>query len=124
MIMLPYKMIADLMMSNGEYNFLIVCRTPRQADIIYNWFVQNIDGGITIHLSRQHGYIENKKNVLHIRINSEHIGRGWRPHLIIADVTVNQSEMRAISGYGFPALIRDMDWEVAGLKQDLELNKE
>ena len=57
MIMLPYKMIADLMMSNGEYNFLIVCRTPRQADIIYNWFVQNIDGGITIHLSRQHGYI-------------------------------------------------------------------
>ena len=41
MIILPYKMIADLMMSNGEYNFLIVCRTPRQVDIIYNWFAQN-----------------------------------------------------------------------------------
>lgn len=124
MIISPYKIIADLMMSNGEYSILIVCRTPRQADIAYSWFVQNIDGDKTMHLSRRNGYIGNKKNILHIKINSENIGRGRQPHLIIADFTVNLSEMSAISGYGFPPLIRDMDWEVAGLKQDLELNKE
>lgn len=123
MIILPYKMIADLMMSDGEYNFLIVCRTPRQAEIVYNWFIQNIDDGKTTHLSREHGYIGNKKNVLYIKTNSENIGRGRWPHLIIADITANDSVMRAISFYGFPPLIKDMDWEVAGLEQDLVLNK-
>ena len=123
MIIDQYKLIADLMMSNGEYNFLIICRTPRQTDIVYNWFAQNINGDKTIHLNRPTGYIGNKKNVLHIKTNSENVGRGRRPHLVIADVTVNESEMRAISGYGFPPLIRDMDWEVAGLEQDLMLNK-
>lgn len=123
MIINQYKLIADLMMSDGEYNFLIVCRTPRQTDIVYNWFVQNIDGNKTMHLSRQHGYIGNKKNVLYIKTNSENIGRGRRPHLIIADITTDELVMRATSIYGFPPLIKDMDWEVAGLEQDLMLNK-
>lgn len=58
-----------------------------------------------------------------LKPNVENIGRGRRPHLIIADVTVNQPEMRAISYHGFPPLIRDMDWNVAELEQDLMLNK-
>lgn len=127
-IVLPtYKLIADLMMSDGMYNFLIICRTLQQIETIYSWYYNyfkenQADKDSTYKASKLGGYIRYKNNVLQIRTFSNGDAlRGCKPHLIIADLTVNVPEVRAISDCGFPPLIRDMDWDVAILEQDLML---
>lgn len=122
-IVLPtYKMIADLMMSDGMYNFLIICRTLQQTDTIYHWYFNYFKENKVskYQVSKLRGYIRYKNNALQIRtFSNENALRGYKPHLIIADLTVNEPEVRAISHYGFPPLFTDMDWDVAILEQDL-----
>lgn len=102
MIMFPYKMINDIMMSNGGYSILIVCKTQQQANDIYKWFLRNIEGDKQIHYSQKEKYIKNKNNVLHIGyIPSETVSRGYRPHLVVADTTFDAIEVKDISSFHY-----------------------